>query len=229
MKKVFFVIALACMVAICPSCEKSGTENGKENEGGADVSSAVDLGLSVKWASCNLGASKPEELGDYFAWGETSPKDPDKDGFSWDNYKWINGYSYSSLTKYCSNGYNGFSDNKTVLDLKDDAAHVILGGKWRIPTSDEFQELMNTCTWEETTINGINGKKVTGPNGNSIFLPYTGHGSGREVYAGIWGVYWCSDLFIGNELQAFLMDISQRGVTVSSRCAGNTIRPVKGK
>ena len=98
---------------------------------------AIDLGLpsGLKWASFNLGASKPEEYGDYFAWGETTPKDE----YNWDTYAWCMGAS-NTITKYCTKsnyGYNRFTDGKTVLDQEDDAAHVNLGGNWRMPTDAE--------------------------------------------------------------------------------------------
>jgi hypothetical protein len=130
----------------------------------------VDLGLSVKWATCNVGATKPEEYGDYFAWGETTPKD----AYDWSTYKWCNG-GPSTQTKYCTNSSYGTVDNKTTLDLSDDAACANWGGSWRMPTRAEQDELRNNCTWTWTTQNGVNGYKVTGTNGNSIFLPAAGY------------------------------------------------------
>ena len=144
-----------------------GTNNGQEY---------VDLGLSVKWASCNVGATAPEEYGDYFAWGETYQKRY----YYWDNYKYCNGTN-ESLTKYCTKtscGEFAFVDNKTTLDLTDDAARVNWGGTWRMPTAEESEELMNeeNCTWIWTTKNGVNGLKITSrKNGNFIFLPAAGH------------------------------------------------------
>ena len=127
------------------------------------------MGLSVKWASFNLGASKPEEYGEYFSWGETEPKD----NYDESSYKWCR-ESVHKLTKYCiesCEGYNGFTDSKTALDPEDDAAFMSLGDKWRRPSFYDWLELQNHCTFEWTSVNGINGRKVTGPNGNSIFLP----------------------------------------------------------
>ena len=107
----------------------------------------VDLGLpsGTLWATCNVGANAPEEFGDYFAWGETAPKDY----YDWDNYKWCNGND-STLTKYCNDstyGYNGFVDNKVELDPEDDAAYVNWGPSWRMPTLNQTQELWQDCTW----------------------------------------------------------------------------------
>ena len=121
----------------------------------------VDLGLpsGTLWATCNVGASAPEEYGDYFAWGEITPKNI----YDWSTYKWCNG-SENSITKYCTNseyGYNGFRDGKKQLDLEDDAAYVYWGSHWRIPTEDQLDELIDECTWTWTTQNGINGRMVT--------------------------------------------------------------------
>ena len=164
--------------------EKSNIENGHEY---------VDLGLSVKWATCNVGANSPEEYGDYFAWGETQPKD----NYYWDSYKYCNG-SYTTMTKYCTDSYYGTVDNKTTLELTDDAARVNWGGDWRMPTKAEQDELRNTsnCTWEWTTQNGVNGYKVTSVvNGNSIFLPAAGwRYNGNLNDAGGRGDYWSSSL-----------------------------------
>ena len=124
---------------------------------------AVDMGLSVKWATFNVGATSPEDYGDYFAWGETEPKET----YSWATYKW--GTS-SNLTKYNT------TDGKTILDPEDDAAQVHWGDKWRMPTKEEIEELIDNCTWTESTENGVKGYVVTSKHtGNSIFFPYSGY------------------------------------------------------
>ena len=151
---------------------------------------AVDLGLSVKWATCNVGASKPEDYGEYFAWGETTTKST----YDWSTYKWCNG-SYDTQTKYCTDSSYGTVDNKTVLDKEDDAAAVNWGGAWRMPTKEEQDELRNNCTWTWITQNGVNGYTVTGPNGNSIFLPAAGYRDDSSLIgAGSYGIYWSSSL-----------------------------------
>lgn len=104
----------------------------------------VDLGLSVKWATCNVGANNPWETGDYFAWGETEPKTE----YSWATYKWSYGMT-STLTKYCFNSEYGIVDNKETLELDDDAAYVNWGSKWRIPTDEEWLELYDNCFFRE--------------------------------------------------------------------------------
>ena len=191
----------------------------------APLPEAVDLGLpsELKWASFNLGASAPEEYGDYFAWGETEPKESN----SWETYKWSMG-SNNTLTKYCSNseyGYNGFTDTKTVLDLEDDAANVNLGGKWRMPTIEEWTELQTQCAWEWTIMNGIYGRKVTGPNGNRIFLP----AAGDQYYdVGSAGRYWSSSLLLSTPYAAKRLFFSSGGVTGENgvRFLLQSIRPV---
>ncbi len=151
----------------------------------------VDLGLSVKWASYNIGATKPEEYGDYFAWGETTTKST----YNWSTYKWRNG-SDNSLTKYNTKSSYGTVDNKTKLDAIDDAAVVNWGGSWRMPTHAEMTELRDNCTWTWTSQNGVNGCKVTSKrNGNSIFFPAAGYRDDSSLYnAGSYGYYWSSSL-----------------------------------
>ena len=141
------------------------------------VGEAVDLGLSVKWASWNVGATAPEEYGGYYAWGETE----EKTEYSWSTYKWCNGSEYS-LTKYCTDNYYGTIDNKSTLEPEDDVAHVKWGDSWRMPTFDEIMELLDECSWQWTAVNGVNGQKVTGPNGNSIFLPAAGYYASTMIY-----------------------------------------------
>lgn len=137
---------------------------------------AVDLGLSVKWATCNIGANSSEEYGGYYAWGETE----EKSDYSIETYKWANGDYY--FTKYCTDSNNGIVDGKTTLSLEDDVAHIKWGGDWRIPTYSEICELIEKCTWIWTSLNGVNGCIVTGPSGNSIFLPAAGWRDGLETY-----------------------------------------------
>lgn len=151
----------------------------------------VDLGLSVKWATCNVGASSPSEYGGYYAWGETE----EKTAYSWDTYKWGGKYWYK-VAKYCTYSENGIVDNKKKLDLEDDVAHVKWGRDWRMPTFNEIYELLECCTWYRTTQNGVNGYKITGPNGNTIFLPAAGYRYRSNLYEdGADGCYWSASLF----------------------------------
>ena len=183
----------------------------------------VDLGLGVKWATCNVGATKPEEYGDYFAWGETTPyykagyaqedpqahwKDNKSKGYLWPSYKWCNGSeSEPKMTKYCDDSYygdNGFTDNKTTLDREDDVARVKWGGNWRMPTADEVEDLVYNCIWTwygkgNSTFNGVAGFKVTsdveGYEGRFIFLPAAGFRAITHVMSlGEQILYWSSSL-----------------------------------
>ncbi|MEE1091414.1 MAG: hypothetical protein UH103_08320, partial [Paludibacteraceae bacterium] len=189
----------------------------------------VDLGLpsGLKWATCNVGATTPEEYGNYFAWGEVEPKAT----YNWSTYKYCNGSS-STLIKYCNNssyGNNGFTDNKTVLDPEDDAATANWGGAWRMPTKAEQNELRNNCTWDWTTQNGVNGYKVTGQNGNSIFLPAAGCVyKGALSFAGSDGGYWSSSLDPDNLDRAYDVYFNSGYVDWSNyyRYYGLSVRPV---
>ena len=193
-----------------------GTESGHEY---------VDLGLSVKWAICNVGATKPEEYGDYFAWGETQSKNY----FSWDNYKYCNGLS-NSLNKYNNNSSYGSVDNKTILELSDDAAHVNWGGSWRMPTQAELDELRAKCSWTWTSQNGVNGYKVTSKsNGKSIFLPAAGYCSFSSIdYAGHHGYYWSSSLYTSGPscAHSFYFYSSIANWQIDYRFYGQSVRPV---
>lgn len=185
---------------------------------------AVDLGLSVMWASCNFGALKSEDYGNYYAWAELMPKED----YSWNAYKWCNG-SDKSLTKYNIEPSRGTVDNKTFLDPEDDVAHVKLGGKWRIPTDAEWTELRTKCTWTWTTQNGVNGRLVKATNGNSIFLPAAGYwGFTQFVDAGISGYYWSSSLNTERPYRAWDAWFDSNNVTryYSNRFLGQSIRPV---
>ena len=187
----------------------------------------VDLGLSsgLKWANFNLGANAPEEYGDYYAWGETETKS----NYNWSTYKWCNG-AYDSLTKYNNSSSFGTVDNKTVLNPEDDVVHVNLGGRWRMPTDAEWTELMTECTRTWTTENGVNGRRVTGPNGNSIFLPAAGIRYDADLCGpGSYGKYWSSSLgTMGAPGYAWsvYLDSDYYGRFDDYRCYGFSVRPV---
>ena len=154
----------------------------------------VDLGLpsGLLWATRNVGATSPEDYGDYFAWGETTPKEV----YNWSTYRYCNG-NYNELTKYCNMsgfGHNGFTDNLTILQPGDDAATANYGG--RTPTAAEWVELMDNTTSQWTTQNGVNGWCFTAANGNSLFLPAAGNRLDSSLSdAGSDGVYWSSSLY----------------------------------
>lgn len=197
----------------------NGSDNGHE---------WVDLGLSVKWATCNMGASFPSEEGDYYSWGETMTKD----SYIWEKYQFrVSGEKYIDVTfsKYNTKSDRGTVDNKTILDLSDDAAHVNWGGGWRIPTKDEWEELKSKCTWTWVTPILIKGCKVTGPNGKSIFLPAQGLLYG-DTYNGLGarGCYWSSSLDIEYPQESYRMQFGADYSYCSSddRFFGMTVRPV---
>lgn len=229
MKKIIKTIACAIwLTTICVACIKETTiekvvETTIEKVVETAMPEAVDLGLpsGLKWAIFNVGATKPEEYGGYFAWGETEPKSH----YNWSTYKWCNGSKYS-ITKYNINARYGTVDNKTILDPEDDAAHVNWGGSWRMPTYEEWTELKTLCTWTWTSQNGVNGRKVTGPNGNSIFLPAAGSGPN---YAGSYGYYWsssrCSSSHAYNAYYGSGDSYKLDGY-YSERCIGFPVRPV---
>ena len=203
----------------------------------------VDLGLSVKWATCNVGADKPEDYGDYYAWGELTPKE----SYTWENYRFrTSGDDEGTvkLSKYTSLYYtsmldedNSFfiADDKTQLDLEDDVAHVKWGGDWRLPTNEEMNELIDSCTWTWTTLNGVNGCLVTsnrpGYTDRSIFLPATGK-YGFETSnksAGTWGHYWSNS--VNRDQSSYNAGVLAIGsgyaaVKITFRAHGQSVRPV---
>ena len=192
----------------------------------------VDLGLSVKWASCNIGANRPEEYGDYFAWGETETKQE----FSWSNYRFC---SYDekrgtkTLLKYNNSSNNGTVENKTVLDLDDDIAHQVLGGTWRMPTVKEFNELKYHCLWNWTKIREIYGFKIYREekefSDRYIFLPAAGFIDNNILNsAGSFGAYWSKSLEQNYPIGAYYLYLNQEklGITDYYRRCGQSIRPV---
>ena len=186
----------------------------------------VDLGLpsGTLWANMNVGATTPEGYGDYFAWGETSPKTT----YDWSTYKHCQG-SENNLIKYCTDSIYGIVDNKAVLDLEDDAAHVNWGGNWRMPTKAEQDELRTKCTWTWTQKNSINGYDVKGPNGNSIFLPASGYRFGSSLYyVDSYGYGWSSSLYSSYSSSAYNLSFNSDSVVwiYYDRYSGLSVRPV---
>lgn len=233
-----FLIALLSF-ATFPACEvddevKFLTDRFTEQKPGVNITDStgyengyayVDLGLSVKWATCNVGASKPEAYGDYFAWGETKPKTI----YDWNTYKWCNG-SETTLTKYNDYSAYGVVDYRTQLNLSDDAAHVNWGGNWRMPTDAEWTELREQCIWAWTTGKGIIGYTVISKsNNNKIFLPAAGYRYGSLLdFAGSGGYYWSSWLTTGSPNIARAVNFNSNGVYRYNglRRYGFSVRPV---
>ena len=194
----------------------------------------VDLGLpnGTLWATHNVGAHNPEELGDFFAWGETAPKA----NYVWEGTAWL--YvedGKKRISKYNTKSDYGPVDNKIELDPEDDAAYVNMGSEWRMPSKADIDELLANCTWEWTQLNGVNGQLITGPNGNTMFLPAVGERTGTSMYhLGEAGNYWSRSLHVVNETVsfptgAFKIYFTDSGLTwnTSERCIGLPVRAVR--
>lgn len=186
----------------------------------------VDLGLSVKWATCNVGASSPSDYGSYFAWGEITPKSE----YTWGNLRYCADNKGDTFTKYNTESKYGNVDNKTCLEPGDDAARANWGGSWRMPTDAEWKELKQKCTWVWTEHGGKKGYKVTSNiNGNSIFLPAAGYrDGGRLNFVGSLVFYWSSSLDSDNSRDAWCTYFYSGEVIRESdrRFFGYPVRPV---
>ncbi len=196
--------------------------------GGSDSHAYVDLGLpsGTLWAISNVGASSSAAYGDYFAWGETQPKEV----YDWSTYIYSNG-AVDQLTKYCNNsdfGYNGFTDNLTVLQPKDDAATANWGSGWCMPTRAQWRELSQNTTKQWTPQNGVNGWLFTATNGKSLFLPAADIGGNDYTY-NTDGIYWSSSLDTDNPIYAstFAFSTVNYGIFNALRYDGYSVRPVR--
>lgn len=214
MKFVYFLSFLCCAV-LFNSCSTDSSEEQSSGEAGDFPSGAVDLGLpsGIKWASCNVGATKPEEYGGYYAWGEIVEKD-DYDSDSYLYYKENEGWIF-------------IGDN--IGRTEYDVARTLWGGSWRMPTMEEMQELIDNCAWTWTLYNGIKGQKITGPNGNCIFLPAVGYRLSANHYGlGGGGDYWTSTLIESYDSDAYHLYFDSNGAIKSQdyRFRGHAVRPV---
>lgn len=228
MKRTFLFLLTAALLGFgLQSCDREDNNGGGGNGSGTTSVQWVDLGLpsGLLWADRNVGAQNSEDYGNYYAWGETAPKEI----YDWSTYAY--GNSYDQLTKYCNEsdyGLNGFTDNLTTLEASDDAATVNIGGKARTPTKDEWQELMDNTTSIWTTRNGVFGCMLTASNGKSIFLPAGGYR--RESYlgnAGAAGIYWSSKLYDGSEAWVFEFSSNVQELFFGTRCDGFSVRAVR--
>ncbi len=247
-EKVFDVNTGKQVITSLPEHHYTGMENGH---------GYVDLGLSTLWATCNVGADNPVEYGDYFAWGETEPyykpgyaraekakwKKGKERGYSWDSYSYCEG-SESTMTKYCVSSTHGQVDDKHILELADDAAHVNWGGEWRIPSAAEVSELTNLdntiWTWYgigNSEFGGVAGFKVQskkpGYTDNFIFLPAAGRYYGDEFdFAGMGGSYWYNTLYGFEFCYSYsagvfgLNEEPDKARGFSTRAQGFSVRPV---
>ncbi|MBR3938676.1 MAG: hypothetical protein IKJ67_01700 [Bacteroidales bacterium] len=218
MKKTLKRLALltVAMIVGFASCEDDfGPEHDRGNNGGGDIGNIsgtiaghdyVDIGLpsGTKWATCNIGAITPEGYGNYYAWGETTTK--------------------SSYTEDNCRTWN-VSMNDISGNVNYDAARANWGSTWRMPTEAEMQELENNCTWTWTTQSGVNGYRVTGPNGKSIFLPAAGYYGSSHDDVGECGDYWSSESDTYNACSLYFYS-GDHGVDWYGRYYGHTVRPV---
>ncbi len=227
-------IMLIVAAIIVSGCNKSDEPNNGENHG-ASVSGSignhdyVDLGLpsGTLWATCNVGADAPKDYGDYFAWGETGPKEV----YAWNTYQFGN-YS-DGITKYFMRpfeNFQGFADDIKVLEECDDAASVLWGGGWHIPTYNQWRELINNCTLDGPHVNGVNDWAFVGPNGNRLVLPFAGFKEGTTV-SGYYGYYWSSSLYAehpddSGSAWLFFNEGNDYSMSFDTRNLGLTIRPV---
>ncbi len=232
MKKFISILSIAAVAALAfVSCDKDDDkDNGGKELGAAEKAMCTDIGLSVYWANCNLGAKSPADYGDYYAWGELNPKSKDK--FTLNNYAW---YKDGKMSKYNKAG--------TTLEAGDDAAHnypdyINLSKYWRMPTDAEWQELVSTkgfnedYKWEWITLDDHEGYKITYlKNNNSIFLPAAGYmKDGSDEFVNFAGTYWSSSL--KDEQSAVTMclfGVPGTGKDGYSRYWGLSIRAVREK
>lgn len=228
--RMIFGLLLVLVVVITIGCKKES----KRTEVIVGGHEYVDLGLpsGTLWATCNVGADSPEDVGGYFAWGETETKN----FYDWKNYRYcvIDDAAYK-LTKYCTDstyGYNGFVDNLTVLESADDAVIANWGMEWRMPTAEEFNELYQNTTFVWTTMNGVEGRLLTGPNGNSIFLPATGFYLDGEVICTGLGIYWSSSLQLESQESSWSLHFDFENCHVCGtyeRSRGQAVRAVRAQ
>lgn len=221
------MLVLLPISLVIVSCKKE--EEDKQQDNAPSHVEAVDLGLSVKWANCNIGASTPEAVGGYYAWGETE----EKEEYTLLTYKYYLGDlnedgNYSNSEEYKNIGRN-------ISGTAYDVVRTKWGGTWRMPTKKELEELCFECSWEAAEINGVKGKLITGPNGNSIFLPCTGIYRGTQILSGADGLgaylsasigsyqpHAYSILFVWSDIASGYMMGRD-----ASRAEGMAIRPVK--
>ncbi|WP_346990410.1 hypothetical protein [Bacteroides caccae] len=192
--KFLFIVSMF-IIASCSSDDDNDITE-QQQIGDTNGYQYVDLGLSVKWATCNVGATSPYDTGNLYAWGEVSPKEE----YLLTNYKhWTD---VKNITKYCTDSNFGTVDGLTMLATEDDVVRIEMGGDWRMPTIKEINELCSLCTIKRDTLNSVPGISVTGPNGGSMFVPgrtyWQKSGYSNPIYntsddsGGFWSVDLCT-------------------------------------
>lgn len=228
MKKFFFLMAMAIVALGFTACTNNH-DNPTTEPNSETAVEWIDLGLpsGTLWGKCNIGATAPEEYGDYFVWGETVTKQV----YDWSTYRYCtaDGDSLLTLTKYNTSEAYGMVDNLTILQTTDDVAVDVASGT-RIPTREDWEELLAGTVAEWGTLNGVGGYCLTAPNGNSLFLPAAGSSNGKElVAAGEYGFYWSASLFTDSPDDAWSFSFLPGNHRIGSfgyRSDGQSIRPV---
>ena len=223
MKRFSIPIVLAFWAVVMAGCKRETPVIVSNDVEPVVTHDYVDLGLpsGILWATCNVGAENPEEFGDYFAWGETTPKD----FYDWSNYKYgscVDGFY--ELSKYYP------ADGLTVLEPCDDAVTANWGAEWRMPTREEYDELYQETTFIWTKVNGVYGRLLTGSNGNSIFMPATGFRLGSQVIGPGLGIYWSSSLQTVTLVSAWSLHFDWENCHVCAtyeRSRGQVVRGVR--
>lgn len=229
------LLAIAVMLSVgMVSCDKDESNDGGNHGGDNSAVEWVDLGLpsGLLWAKCNLGATTPEEHGNYYAWGETEPKEV----YNWSTYRYCTEDGESNLqtlTKYNTSSNYGSVDSLTILQAMDDAATAAFGSGARTPTKEDWNELMDNTTVDWTTINGVNGRQFTSTaNGNTLFLPAAGGRLGSELSdVGRYGNYWTSSLYTYDPILVWRFDFFSDNQSISGIGRGNglSVRAVRQK
>lgn len=219
----------------CEPIDNEKTDSGKPSDDFTLLTDGkADLGLSVKWAACNVGADKPEDYGDYYAWGEVEVRDESTyKNNMWAHYAFGDAWAGSvSILKYCTDPKYGTEDQNTILDPTDDVAAVRLGDKWRMPTASEMQELKTECEQRGYELNGVKGILFIGPNKNAIFLPLAG---GVHGYQQVNAYYWTSSLCLSDNTAAMALNTGVMSIehgayleTTAERVYGLPVRAVYG-
>ena len=227
MKKIFLLSVIAATFSVAGYSQSLNSHANANNVPAKVTHDYVDLGLpsGTLWATMNIGATAPEEYGDYFAWGEIEPKE----SYNWTTYKWCNG-SWNSMIKYGVMSSFGVVDNKTVLDPEDDAATMNWGSEWCMPTKEQQDELRNNCTREWTTINGVKGCLLTSNiNQATLFLPAAGYIWNSTVSSGgSCGFYWSRNLkTTGAGSHSLFFSSNSMSITDYSRGYGQSVRAVR--
>ena len=227
MKKIFLLSVIAATFSVAGYSQSLNSHANANNVPAKVTHDYVDLGLpsGTLWATMNIGATAPEEYGDYFAWGEVTPKE----SYNWTTYKWCNG-SWDSMIKYGVKSSFGVVDNKTVLDPEDDAATMNWGSEWCMPTKEQQDELRNNCTREWTTINGVKGCLLTSNiNEATLFLPAAGYIWNSTVSSGgSCGFYWSRNLkTTGAGSHSLFFSSNSMSITDYSRGYGQSVRAVR--